>query len=82
MLAGCNADGRDSVGDGSMAQHIVRAGGFFNPPGIEVGKLLHLGNGFVYGPCLVGIEHHLAIGTNLSAHELSAAQIIFRISPP
>lgn len=53
----CDADGAvrgvgKGFADGSVAEDIVGGGGFFDEPGLELGELFHVLDGFGDGPDL------------------------------
>src|SRR5438034_2337752 len=63
-----------------MAQHIIRAGRFFDPPRIEPCQVPHVVYGLSYIPVLVRVHHELPVPTNFFADDRTAADIILNIS--
>jgi hypothetical protein len=70
-LASSDADtvGLECLTDGLVAEDVVRAGGLFDEPRLELGELLHVLDSLWDGPDLVGINHEevaLVITNDLS----------------
>ena len=63
-----------------MTQHIIRAGGFFDPPGIKLCQALHVIYGLAHIPALVGVQHELPVPPDFFANNCAAAVIIFNIA--
>ena len=42
----------EGIADGFVAEDVVGGGGLFNEPGLEFFEVLHVGDGFWYGPDL------------------------------
>src|SRR5436309_15266481 len=78
MLTGGNANRRDCTRDRGMSKNIVRAGGLFNPEGVESRQVLHCGDSIVYLPYLICIEHQDALRPDLFAHDSRTAQIVLQ----
>ncbi len=89
MLAGGNADRRYRARNGGMSKNVVRAGGLFNPEGVEGRQVLHCSNRFVHLPHLICVEHQGVLLPDLFAHDTGTAQIVlpaqadlqFEVSP-
>src|SRR5262245_5584056 len=79
MFACGHTDGLDSFGNGSMPQHIVRAGGCLNPPWFEPRQMLHVSDGFSHVPILICVHHESAMPANLFTNDCAAANIVFKI---
>src|SRR5262245_39701039 len=57
MFAGSNADGGNGAGNAGVAEDVVGAGRFFNPPGAKLGQVGHPLNSLLDFPDLVGVYH-------------------------
>src|SRR5437588_9774046 len=79
LLAGRDADRGHRLGDRRVAQHVVRAGRLFDPPGIEPRQLPNPGDGLVHVPDLIGVHHELAIGPDLMAHQCGATHVVLQV---
>ena len=80
-LAGGDGDRRDLPRDPRMPQHVVRTRRLLDPPGIEPRQRLHLGDGLVHVPALVGVHHQRAIRADLLAHDRGAADVVLEVLP-
>jgi len=82
VLAGSNTDaeGIDGAGDGGVAEDIVGAGGFFDPEWLEAGEGLHVVDGLVNVPPLVGVHHELAVVADLLADDGAAADVVGEVT--
>src|SRR6266567_1522221 len=78
VLAGGNADRRHCARDRSMSKNIVRAGGLFDPEGVEGRQALHSADSLVHLPHLVCIEHQGTLWPDLFAHDARTAHIILQ----
>ena len=59
-----------------VAEDVVGAGGFFDPPGVEGREVAHVGDGFADVPALVGVHHELVGRADLLADDGGAAEIV------
>src|SRR5207302_10980384 len=79
VLAGGNADRHYRASDRGMSKNIVRAGGLFNPEGVEGRQVLHSADSLVHLPYLISVEHQDALWSDLFAHDARTAQIVLQI---
>src|SRR2546421_13127728 len=78
VLAGGDSDRRYCSRDRGMSKNIVRAGGLFDPEGVESRQALHCTDSLVHLPHLVCVEHQGILWPDLFAHDARTAQIILQ----
>src|SRR6266849_69924 len=76
MLAGSDFDGMDTAPDRGVAENVVGAGGLFDPPGVEAGEALHVGDGLADVPALVSVHHESTVRADFLANNRGAADVI------
>src|SRR5689334_18918772 len=76
LLTSRDADRRDRFRDSRVAEHVVRARGLFDPPGVEARELRHVFNRIIDIPHLIRVEHQLATLTNHLAHDPQAPHVV------
>ena len=76
VFAGGDAHAGNFAADAGVAEHVVGAGGFFHPPGIELLELAGAEDGFFDIPLLIGVHHEAVGGADFFADEASAPMIV------
>ena len=79
LFARGDADGRDAACDRRMAEHVIGRGGFLDPPGVEPREVAHPLDRDRHVPALVRIDHELAVGADLLAHDRAAADVVGQV---
>src|SRR4051794_9340543 len=74
------ADGMKGASDAGVPKDVIRRRRLFNPNRLELRKLVHTGDRFVYIPHLICIHHQLTVPTDLVANDSGTAKVIFLIT--
>ena len=69
------------LSDLGVPEYVVWAGGFFDPPGLELGQGLHIFYGLIDVPFLIGVHHELEVVSDLFANQCGASHIVLKVGP-
>src|SRR5439155_9471508 len=79
-LAGGDLDGGDGGGDLGVPQDVVGAGRLLDEVRLELGQLLHPGDGLVDLPDLVGVGHQAPLVADLLADDARAPDVVLQVA--
>jgi hypothetical protein len=78
LFAGSDADRRDGSRDGCVAEHVVWAGGLFDPMGIKPGQLTHVGDGLPDIPPLVCVHHEFPVRADFLPDQGAPPEVVLQ----
>ena len=81
VLAGHDADRGDGLADAGVGEDVVGAGRLLDPPRVDLGEGLHVVDGDVDVPHLVGVDHEPPVGADLGTDERGAAHVVVAVLP-